>query len=564
MRIQNDIVSRLLDKIYQAHQQIPHFAHFARGDYAFAPRFPDKSLVALRENSRLRDALSESIAATRATGSLSNADRLALDLAAYFVDFMMFPVSPLLEPFYYLPLAITPYELLLEGMWESLPLLDCSTPENALKHVAVATDFPRYVREMRDRVYEQAERGIYLFDAVIPSTCDAIRHYAAVPYDQHPLSMRRPGSAATAAQMTIEQAAIEEANRYFIDIIQFVQSDAYRQKAPQQPGWGQFERGREYYRFMRRFHLGYDLPAVDLHTLGLELLARANEAQAAIRQRLGRGAGHREFLAGLRDDQRFFPSTPERLGTLMTGIKARLETGMLPWFDERIETRCEVRRLPPDVEANLTFGYFQPSLGKSIPGVYYYNAADLANKCQITAPALLAHELYPGHHFQQAYHAERDDMHPLIRAIVAPAYLEGWAEYSALLMREAGVFDDYDEYGRLEQDKFGCARLVVDTGLNELGWSFEQAQQFMVANTFATPTMAESETLRYACSLPAQCLPYKYGSIKLLEIRARYRALRGDDYDVREFHSLVLNAGCIPLPLLESYIEREAGQGALR
>jgi|GEM_PF-3590606 len=561
MNIQNESIRLLLDETYAAYLQIPHFAHFQKGDYGSAPLFPDKSLPALLENKKTRAALVEKIRAVQATGDYTSYDRLALELAQYFVDYMMFPVSPLLEPYYYLPLAITPYELLIDGMWESLPLLDCSTPENVLKHMTLAADFPRYVRQMRDRVCEQAERGIYLFAAVIPATCEAIRHYASVPYDTHPLSMRRPGSAATEAQMAAEQAAINEANGYFLDIVDFIQSDAYQHKAPKYPGWSQFEHGREYYRFMRQFHLGYDLTAAELHALGLELLASANAAQSAVRQRLAGGCSHQAFIDRLRGDERFFPETPERLGELMTGIKERLETGMRPWFRERIETRCNVRRLDPGIEKSVTFGFFQPSLDKAVEAVYFFNASDLQDKCQIASPALLAHELYPGHHFQQSYQAEREEMHPLIRAIVAPAYLEGWAEYSAQLMSDTGVFDEYEEYGRLENDKFGCVRLIVDTGLNELGWSFGQARQFMVENCFATPQMAVSETLRYACSLPAQCLPYKYGSVKLREMCERFRSARGADYDVRDFHSFVLNAGCIPLPILQGYLEREL-QGA--
>lgn len=557
MQIHSANVRLLLDEIHAAYLQIPHFAHFLKGDYAGAARFPDKSRAALLASKKTRAAFVEKFGAVRAEEGLPSYDRLAVDLAAYFVDYMMFPITPLLEPYYDLPLAITPYELLLDGMWESLPLFDCSTPENVLKHIALAADFPRYTREVRDRVYEQAERGIYLFADVIPSTCDALERYATLDYDHHPFSMRRTGSAATEAQMTVERGYIEEANRYYLDIVAFLQSEVYQQKAPKDPGWGQFECGREYYRFMRQFNLGYDLPAVDLHQLGLELLARANEQQAAIRRRLGFDGDHAAFIRQLRGNERFFPSTPERLGELMTGIKDRLAAGIEPWFNERIETQCSVRRLDPEIEKSVTFGFFQPSYDKAIDGVYFYNAFDLEDKCQITSPALLAHELYPGHHFQQSYHAENQDMHPLIRAIVAPAYLEGWAEYSAALMTETGLFDDYDEYGRLENDKFGCVRLIVDTGLNELGWSMAQARQFMVENSFATPQMAVSETLRYACSLPAQCLPYKYGSLKLLELRERFKAARGEKYDVRQFHSLVLDAGCIPLPLLQDYLERE-------
>lgn len=565
MPIQNESVRLLLDEVRKAYLAIPNFAHFVKGDYAIAARFPDKSREALAECGRMRTEHRRRIEAVRATATmLTPYDSLSLGLAAYFVDWMMFPVSPLLEPYYDLIFGITPYELLVEPFWDYLKQFPCDTPERVEKHMALTADLVRYARGMRDKLFAQAERGIYLFADVIPSTCDALNTYLAVPYENHALNMRRAGSAATEVQIAVEAARVEQANGYYREMVAFLQSDAYQARAPKTPGWGQFAEGANYYRLLRQFHLGYDLSAQALHALGLTLLREGDEQQAAISARLGYNCDHAEFLARLRGITRFYPQTPADLALLMNSIKER-EASVIPaYFNERVRAPYALQRLDPGMEQSLTFGYFQPSYDETQPGVYYYNASGLADKCQITTPGLLAHELVPGHHFHQSYINESSDMHPLIKAIVAPACLEGWAEYASRLMSEVGVFDDYDEYGRLENEKFICARLVVDTGLSELGWSFEQARQFMQTHTFATRPMAESETLRYACSLPAQCLSYKYGSIKLLEIRERYRAMRGDDYDIREFHSLVLNAGCIPLPLLQSYIEREALRGGPR
>lgn len=560
MKIQNHSVQALLDEIYKAYLEIPSFTHFQKGDYETASRFPDKSLPTLIHHEKIRTEYLEIIQALRSIVNLSNYDRLLLDLAAYFLDYVMFPVSPLLEKFYYLIFGITPYEMMVEPFWDQLYLFDCSSPENVRKHVALTADYARYAKQLHDKVFEQAERGIFLFAGVIPSTIQALKIYAAVTYDCHPLNMLRPGSAATTKEISLEQAYVRQASKYFLDIVEFLGSEDYLQKAPQGPGWGQFHNGLEYYRFLRQYHLGYDLKASELHALGLQLLTQATAQQAAIRERLGYDCPHATFIHQLRGKERFFPTTPDSLGALMNAIKEKLEASTAQYFKENINTPCVVKRLDPEIEKSLTFGYFQPSIDRNREAVYYYNASGLSEKCQITSPALLAHELFPGHHFHQSYTSENEDMHPLIKAIISPTCLEGWAEYSAFLMTEVGVFDDYDEYGRLENDKFGCARLVVDTGLNELGWSMEQARQFLLDHTFVTPQMAESETIRYAYCIPAQALAYKFGNLKLMELRDRYKTIRGEKYERREFHSLILNSGIIPLPLLESYIMIAAGQ----
>lgn len=563
MRIGNSRVQLLLDEIHGEYLTIPHFAHFEKGDYSKASRFPDRTPAALARYSRLRLELVAKIEAVKAgEGALSPYDLLALELAAYFVDYMMFPVSPLLEPHYHLVFGITPYELLVEPFWDKLGLFPCGTPGEVARHGALVADFARYARDMLDRLRWQADRGVYLFADVIPSTCEVISGYGSVAYEDHPFCMRRPGSAATEAQIAAEQGRIDEANGYFRDIVALLRSGPYLERAPKRPGWGQFEGGAAYYRHLRKLNLGYDIPARELHELGLGLLRQAEQGQAAIRLRLAGGCDHEEFLSRLRGDKRFHPRTPEELAGLMASIRER-EAALVPLcFGERVRTPYRIERLDPEVEKSLTFGYFQPSSDETQPGVYYYNASGLEEKSQLATPALLAHELVPGHHFHQSYIRECEDMHPVIKAIVAPACLEGWAEYAASLMTEAGIFDDYDEYGRLENEKFASARLVVDTGLNELGWSLEDGRRFLEENTFATRAMAESETLRYAYSIPAQCLPYRHGAVKLHEIREGYRKARGERYAIRDFHSLVLNAGCIPLPLLQSYVERQAGNGA--
>lgn len=558
MKIKNELIQILLDDMYKTHIKIPNFTHLIKGEYRPVNRFPDRSFSALKKNCLIYEQYMDRVRFLKTSNELSNFDRLMLDVAEYFLNTMMFPVSPLQKDYYYLDFGITPYEFPIEVFWGSLSLFQCTTPKQVRCHMELAEDLVRYARDMYLRVKEQASRGIYLFSEVIPATCQMLRQYAGVPYEDHPFCMRRTGSVATEEQVAVEREWIKQAGEYWFKIAHFLESGEYQQKAPKEPGWGQFERGLEYYRYLRNYHLGWDISASDLHALGNALLQEAVVQQTGIRKRLGFSESHQEFLDHLRGDERFYPTTPERLGALMRNSVEKTAASMGRYFFESIQTPYRVERLNPEMEASLTFGFFQPSVNKNQPGIYFYNGSGLEEKCQLTSAALLAHEVLPGHHFQQSYINECEEIHPLVKLIFAPSCLEGWAEYCARFLGEIGVFDDYDEYGRLENEKFASARLIVDTGLNELGWSMDQARRFLVENTFATEDMAISETNRYAYCIPAQCLSYRYGSLKLVEIRERYRNGRKDQYDVRDFHSMVLNAGCIPLALLEKYIEQES------
>lgn len=547
----------LLDDLYEYFLKTPSVSHLTRGEYGKGNSFPDRSFSALLANKSARNAWIKKISHLLINPNLTNIDRLALNTAAYFVDYELFPVPPLMEEYYYLSFDITPYNLPFLSFWNSLALLDISTQENVQKHLKLTEGYVEFCQQMKEKVFDQASLGIYLFADAIPGTSQNLRTYGSIAHDQHPLSMKRASSAATREQLVLEKGLLEKANRHLREIADFLESVEYTTKAPKKPGWGQYERGLDYYRFLRKFHLGYDLEAGGLHALGLAKMKQAVNAQSTIRERLGCRSSHEVFLRQMKENERFYPNSAESLENVMNDFKDRVSSRMEKYFFERIQTPCKVKRLDPAFENSLTFGQYVESYDVNQPGIYYFNGQGLPGKCQINAPALVAHELLPGHHFQQSLVNESEDIHTLFKGIYTTSYAEGWAEYAVSLAGETSMFDDFELYGQLENDKLLCARLIVDTGLNELGWSMDQARRFLVENTLATPEMAEMETVRYAASIPAQCLPYKYSGLKMLSLRERYKTATGKKFDLRRYHSLVLSVGNVPMPLLESFLEEE-------
>jgi uncharacterized protein (DUF885 family) len=206
----------------------------------------------------------------------------------------------------------------------------------------------------------------------------------------------------------------------------------------------------------------------------------------------------------------------------------------------------------------MTFGYYdRPSPADPI-GHYYFNGSKPNERNLLFGAALMAHELVPGHHFQMARQEENESLHPLRRASYDTAFVEGWGEYAAALGRDMGAYTDpYDRAGRLMMDKMLSSRLVVDTGMNALGWSREQAMEFLRRNTMLSETEIATETLRYAADIPAQALAYKMGSLKMLELRARAQRALGSRFDIREFHEWIIGSGSMPLGVLEKRVEEK-------
>jgi uncharacterized protein (DUF885 family) len=216
-----------------------------------------------------------------------------------------------------------------------------------------------------------------------------------------------------------------------------------------------------------------------------------------------------------------------------------------------------VKRLDPTLEGAVTFGYYQTPIPSDPKGYYYYNGSNLNQRSLIWAGSLIYHELVPGHHFQICLQEENHSLPEFRRESFATAYVEGWAEYSSTLAGEMGMYrDDYEKYGRLAAKAFLTSRLVVDTGMNLLGWPRARAIEYMKENLLLSEAEIHTETLRYSADMPGQALAYMMGANKIFELREKARAELKDAFDIRKFHHAVLSSGSMPMAVLEKHIDR--------
>jgi uncharacterized protein (DUF885 family) len=237
--------------------------------------------------------------------------------------------------------------------------------------------------------------------------------------------------------------------------------------------------------------------------------------------------------------------------------QARILPRLGDFFGRTPRAPSGVERLAPALEGSMTFGYYDPPNPSREKGLYYYNGSQLDQRSLLTSAALVAHELVPGHHFQIAIQRENHELPAYRQDNFTTAFIEGWGEYASDLAGQMGMYaDPYDLAGRLMMDAHLSARLVVDTGMNALGWTRERASQYLAENTLLSEAEVATETLRYACDLPGQALAYKMGMRKLVELRERSRTALGPRFDIRAFHDLVLEGGSLPLDVLEARVER--------
>ena len=227
-------------------------------------------------------------------------------------------------------------------------------------------------------------------------------------------------------------------------------------------------------------------------------------------------------------------------------------------FHKMPESKVEVRAIPEYSEQNEAGGYYMsPALDGSRPGVFYANLYDIKQTPTYSMRALAFHEAIPGHHLQNALNTENKEL-TLFRKFgyYTSAFGEGWALYSERLSLELGMAESlYDELGVLQSELFRAVRLVVDTGLHYKRWTREEAIDYMKKTTGMSDVEVVTEIERYIV-WPGQACSYKVGMLKILELREKAQAEMGDDFDIRDFHSAVLDNGEPPLFIVEELVNK--------
>ncbi|MES2488370.1 MAG: DUF885 domain-containing protein [Pseudomonadota bacterium] len=426
------------------------------------------------------------------------------------------------------------------------------------RYLALLCDIGRMNWQIHARTAGQAERGIRIHKLQLPSVrklLAATRASAAAVYTVKPERLAALSNA-EAIGVEIQQRIDQTVLPAFDALIAQLDAD-YESKAPEGVGLGQLPGGRQVYEDLLRMHTTMNLTAEQVHAAGHERMARIQAQMAEVRNKLDFTGTEAEFAVYLRKQPGAIAQSAEEIGEKMRRHKNRVEERFDEFFAERAKPDYDLERLPAALEGSMTWGYYTGPVGAEKRGIYYYNGSKLDSQAVIAAASLVFHELVPGHHLHLNLQMDNPNLSTFRRAGMVNAYNEGWAEYAAILAGEMGLYDDpYDWYGRLSQDAFLTCRLVVDTGMNALGWSWEQAKQYMREHTMCAEGEIESDTLRYSCGIPAQSLAYKLGDEEILRMRKGLQERLKEKFSFRDFHSAVLGCGSMPLPVLEWHLKK--------
>ena len=332
-------------------------------------------------------------------------------------------------------------------------------------------------------------------------------------------------------------------------------TEAYLPAAPADGALSRYPGGDKVYAALVQSHTTTDLSAAQIHALGRREMARLRGEMEAVLREVRFDGEFAQFVKYLNTDPKFFHTSPQALLAGYREIAKRIDPELPRLFADLPRATYGVRAMPPHMSVDRAEYYDPPTLDGTRPGWFNANVQGYRSRPIWGMETLVAHEAVPGHHLQSARAVELGELPKFRRGGGFTAYDEGWALYAETLGFELGLYKDpYSRFGHLQWQAFRAARLVVDTGIHALGWTREQAIAYMVERTGTAPAFVSSEVDRYY-SWPGQALAYMVGELKIIELRDRAKARLGPRFDIRKFHSIVLDQGSVPLPVLERAVD---------
>ena len=331
----------------------------------------------------------------------------------------------------------------------------------------------------------------------------------------------------------------------------------YLPKARNTDGINALPNGKNIYEYYAKSWTTTNKTPEEINKIGLQQVAMLRAEMEKVKTQLGFKGSLEQFLTSLKTDKKAMPyKTPEEVIAAFNGILKKIEPKLPSMFSKFPKTPFEIRRTEKFREASASAEYKQGTPDGKRPGIFYTPIPD-ATKYNVTNgfESLFLHEAIPGHHYQVSLQQENTKIPKFMRFGWFGAYGEGWAHYTETLGPEFGLYTDpYQKMGYLSDQMLRAVRLVVDTGIHTGKMTREEAIKYYLSNISDSEEGATAAIERYM-AIPGQALGYKIGSLKILELRAKYQKQLGNKFNLAKFHDEILNQGCLPLSVLERKME---------
>ena len=432
-------------------------------------------------------------------------------------------------------------------------------------------DYENYLARMRafptklDQTIDLMKRGVKVGWAppkiILGSVPDQISAQYGKPIDESPLYKpfnEFPESIPSEEQTRLIDEMISVLTEYVYPAYETLYSyfvESYLPSCGESIACKDFPNGDVYYKYQIKSYTTTDLTAEEIHQIGLGEVDRIRAEMKKVINMTEFNGSFDEFLTFLRSDSQFYFTSEEELLNEYRMICKKADAELPKFFGLLPRLPYGVKPIPDyQAPAAPTAYYYSGSQEAGRAGFFMANTYRLETRPKYEMEALSIHEAVPGHHLQITLAQELDNIPKFRRYGGYTSFVEGWGLYSEKLAEEMGFYEDpYSKFGQLTYEMWRACRLVVDTGMHALGWTRQEAIDYMLSNTAKTENDVTVEIDRYI-AWPGQALAYKIGELKIRELRSKAEKEMGDNFNIRDFHDVVLGNGAVPLDILEKHV----------
>ena len=419
--------------------------------------------------------------------------------------------------------------------------------------------FAKQVEDTLENLHLALKKGLSLPRCAVLQSLKQMKHMAEMPLESMPFYLpalkENPELNANLQQRVREMAARivqESVQPAYLRLYEGIKQN-FLPHCHEDTGLHALQGGEAVYDYWLERHTKKGWSAEYIYQRGLNEIVEIEERLTVVLEKLKLPQQIPAVREALSDPRFAFDSVDEMLSAY-SQLMETIDTKVPQFFKKLPKTHCILKEIEAwRAEAAPQAYYYPPPQDLSRPGIFYVNCAHLEQRPVYSLGALTLHEAVPGHHLQLARAIEIANMPAFRNTLECTAFVEGWALYAESLGHEMGIYDDpLQELGALSFSLWRAARLVVDTGLHALGWTREQACDYMRQHTLQSEADIQSEVERYLV-LPAQALAYKMGEFAIRDL-LKYAKTMENNFDLAAFHEQLICEGSLPLETLENRI----------
>jgi uncharacterized protein (DUF885 family) len=442
--------------------------------------------------------------------------------------------------------------------------------QDAKDYIHRLMQYDKMVSQLLEQLGMREQKGIVPPIYIVETFQQAIDDFIAVPYSENILFTSFENRIQRLT--TIDDESKKKLSRQVLKVLENIVYPSYirmseyvrnlKGKTDIKAGVWQLPNGADYYSYCLRHHTTTTMTPEEIHMLGRREVKRIQDEIKQHLKTLGISgsdefsdliAEYRTMTGDLNDARFYYSSTEEGKRQTIRAYQAIIDTigsQLTTIFSLIPKTPVHVERVPEFKEATAGTFYQPPKLDGSSDGIFYANLSYQHFKPGMKA--LAYHEAIPGHHFQIALEQESPDARLFKALFFFTGYAEGWALYAENLAKEYGYYDDiHSLIGYLSSELVRAIRLVVDTGIHWKKWTREEAYWYIVDN-YGRAWYSQID--RYII-WPGQACAYKIGELKIVQLREKAQQALGERFDIKDFHSVILQHGSVPLEILEQLVD---------